>query len=147
MVLQCVAAYNWHDNSDFFFFKGWKLVGIKGPCSPMWFRDNTEISLWFTCFSKCQWFISSHKQDWPKFSAFSRSIFHPNPVQPGEFIQGFTPSLLILWTLKLFFPWLFFGGAWVLGLISFFFFPSFSGLCCEMQCWGEETNQGNQVGC
>lgn len=87
----------------FFNLKGEKLVGKKGPGGPMWFRENTEISLWFTCFSKCQCFISSRKQDWPKSSSFSRSIFHPNPLQPGEFIWGFTLSLLTLWTLQRFF--------------------------------------------
>lgn len=88
----------------------------------MWFRENTEIPLWFTCFSKCQWFIFSHKQDWPKFSSFSRSIFHPNPVQPGGFIWGFTPSLLTLWTSKSFFPQL---PLWF--LVGFFFW---------FGCWG-----------
>lgn len=64
------------------------------------------------CFSKCQWFISSLKHDWPKFLRFSRDIFHPNPVQPGEFTRGFTHFFLTLWTWRRFFPQLF--GWWFL---------------------------------
>lgn len=124
MTLSCVAGCSLSDNSGFFLFfnlKGEKLVGKKGPGGPMWFRENTEISLWFTCFSKCQCFISSRKQDWPKFSSFSRSIFCPNPLQPGEFIWGFTLSLLTLWTLQsFFFPQLLFF-VWLCFVLDFSF--------------------------